>query len=518
MQRSGCLIGLDIGSSSVRALALDVGRGRVLAAAQEPTPLVGSADTAELPPAPLRRAVEGALCALVASLPPGSHPLGIAVTSVGEAGAPVDTAGTVLHNVVWWQDTRSASQVIRLTEAIGAERLERIVGHPPDPTWGIGRIMWLRENKPRTYARTSAWLPVADLATLWLTGEQVTSASLASRTMAWDQHGGRWSETVLAAADVDVARMPRVVPSGTMVGAVTATAAARTGLPVGLPVSVAGHDRQCGAFAARQGTSAPVDSAGTAEGLIISVATDDDMRRLRTGISRYADVEPGRHTYAARVGLAGGLLDWASKVFFGSADVGYAQLLAEIRTPYTFTGVVCTPTFGRYSAPHWAPTAVPGVIYGLTTSHTRADILQALLEAPAFALRATLNLLDSWFGQPLEPVRVEGGVVQNRPWLQARADITGRTLLSIEQQHMTAIGAALLAGLGTGTFSSAREAGRVLVLNLREWSPDPERSARYADAFHRHVQPLASFCAAVPDSQLPTLQHDSSPVREATSA
>lgn len=312
-------------------------------------------------------------------------------------------------------------------------------------------------------------------------------------------------------------RMPPVVPSGTMVGAVTASAAARTGLPAGLPVSVAGHDRQCGAFAARQGTTAPVDSAGTAEGLIISVEADDDMRRLGTGIARYADVEPGRHTYAARIGLAGGLLDWARQVFFGSAEVDYSRLLAEIRTPCTFTGVVCMPTFGRYSAPHWTPAAVPGVIHGLTTSHTRADILQALLEAPAFALRATLDLLDSWFGEPLEPVRVEGGVVQNRPWMQARADITGRPLLSIEQQHMTAIGAALLAGLGTGTFSSAREAGRMLALSLREWSPDPERSDRYADAFHRHFQPLASFCAAAPGDQFPAPRSDSSPVKEETS-
>jgi xylulokinase len=264
--------------------------------------------------------------------------------------------------------------------------------------------------------------------------------------------------------------------------------------------------------------AAPVDSAGTAEALLISVETADDMRRLGTGISWYADVQAGRHTYAARIGLAGGLLDWAKQVFFDSEDVNYPQMLADIPTPYDFTGVVCTPTFGRYSSPHWAASAVPGMISGLTTSHARADILQALLEAPAFALRATLDLLDSWFDEPLETVRMEGGIVQNQPWLQARADITGRPLLSIEQQHMTAIGAALLAGLGSGTFSSAHEAGTALRLSLREWSPDPDRSERYADAFDRYVRPLASFCAGSPDDmsqrRLPAL----SQAREARSA
>lgn len=516
--RGGCLIGLDIGSSSVRALALAVDTGRVLAMTQEATPVSRSLTTTELAPAPLRQAVEGALRALMASLPADYQPLGVAATSVGEAGAPVDEAGTVLRNVIWWQDSRSAGQVARLADRAGAERLERIVGHPVDPTWGIGRVMWLRENQPDIYARTAAWLPVADLATLWLAGEIVTSASLASRTMAWDQHGQCWSGDVLEAAEVDVGRMPPVFPSGTVVGAVTQAAATRTGLPAGLPVSVAGHDRQCGAFAARQGTAAPVDSAGTAEALLISVTAADDMRRLGTGISWYADVEPGHHTYAARIGLAGGLLDWAKQAFFGSADVNYQRILAEIQTPYTFTGVVCTPTFGRYSSPYWSAGAVPGVISGLTTSHVRADILQALLEAPAFALRATLEVLDSWFDEPLETVRVEGGIVQNQPWLQSRADITGRPLLSIEQQHMTAIGAALLAGLGSGTFASAREAGSSLALSLREWSPDPDRSERYAEAFDRYVRPLARFCAGVPDDMSQRHRTTVPKAREARSA
>ena len=516
--RGGCLIGLDIGSSSVRALALAVDTGRVLAMTQEATPVSRSLTTTELAPAPLRQAVEGALRALMASLPADYQPLGVAATSVGEAGAPVDEAGTVLRNVIWWQDSRSAGLVARLAGRVGAERLEGIVGHPVDPTWGIGRVMWLRENQPDIYARTAAWLPVADLATLWLAGEIVTSASLASRTMAWDQHGQCWSGDVLEAAEVDVGRMPPVFPSGTVVGAVTQAAATRTGLPAGLPVSVAGHDRQCGAFAARQGTAAPVDSAGTAEALLISVTAADDMRRLGTGISWYADVEPGHHTYAARIGLAGGLLDWAKQAFFGSADVNYQRILAEIQTPYTFTGVVCTPTFGRYSSPYWSAGAVPGVISGLTTSHVRADILQALLEAPAFALRATLEVLDSWFDEPLETVRVEGGIVQNQPWLQSRADITGRPLLSIEQQHMTAIGAALLAGLGSGTFASAREAGSSLALSLREWSPDPDRSERYAEAFDRYVRPLARFCAGVPDDMSQRHRTTVPKAREARSA
>lgn len=517
MRNQGCLIGLDIGSGSVRAVALAVETGSLVSSAQRPTPITRSAGKAEIDPEALRRAVEDVLRELLALLPAGSTALGVAATSVGETAGAVDRDGNVLAPVIWWQDARSDGQVARLVEALGVDRLDSLVGHPPDPTWGIGRLMWLRENQPQVYDRTAAWLPIADLVTLWLTGEAVTSPSLASRTMAWDQGKGCWSEAVADAAGVDLARLPQVVSSGTVAGRVTSEAAERTGLPAGLPVSVAGHDRQCGAFAARQATSAPVDSAGTAEGLLVPGIGPDDTRRIGTGISRYQDVVPGQHTYAARVGLAGGLLDWASQALFGSATVDYAAMVADVTAPYEFTGVVCTPTFGRYSSPHWSEGVVPGTIHGLTAAHTRADVVQALLEAPAFALRANLDLLETWLPGTPDTVRVEGGVVRNLPWMQARADITGRPLLSVEQANMTALGAALLSGVGAAVFASATDAGGALRLELREWTPDPARTARYDEAYHEHFLGLAEFSASTSDRP-PRRCAERSPTREVAPA
>jgi xylulokinase len=117
------------------------------------------------------------------------------------------------------------------------------------------------------------------------------------------------------------------------------------------------------------------------------------------------------------------------------------------------------------------------------------------MEASAFSLRATLDLLDSWSDHHLDSIRVEGGIVQNRPWLQVRSDITNRCLLSIEQQHMTAIGAALLAGVGSTTFGSFTEASSTPKFDLTEWTPNEERAKRYDDAFHSVVVPLARFGA-----------------------
>jgi xylulokinase len=407
----------------------------------------------------------------------------------------MNMSGETLHNVIWWQDQRSAGQVEDLVNRVGTDELESIVGHPPDPSWGIGHLMWFREQCPDVYESMRAWLPVADLATFWLSGEMVTTPSLASRLMAWDQNARTWSTVVLGAGGLDPLRLPDVKSSGSAVGTITRTMAERTGLPPNLPIVLGGHDRQCGAFAARQNSRAPIDSAGTSEALLLSVPAEEKWPIHGTGIARYADVVPDEFTYAARVGLAGGLLDWAKHVLFRTADIDYREMFEGIRSPYEFTGVVCTPTFGRFASPYWAPGLVPGTIHGLTTAHTRADVIQGLLEAPAFSLRAILDLLDSWSDHSLDPIRVEGGIVQNRPWLQVRADITNRFFLSIEQPHMTAVGAALLAGVGSTTFGSFTEASSALKLDLTEWTPNEGRASRYNDAFRSVVEPLARFGA-----------------------
>ena len=103
----------------------------------------------------------------------------------------------------------------RLVARVGAEHLDALVGHAPDPTWGIGRIMWVAENEPDVMARTACWLPIADLVTFWLCGSAVTSPSLGSRLMIVDQNRSDWSREVLDGAGIDPAILPLLVESGT---------------------------------------------------------------------------------------------------------------------------------------------------------------------------------------------------------------------------------------------------------------------------------------------------------------
>jgi xylulokinase len=483
-----CLVGLDIGSSSIKAVAIDVENGSCMARSSRTTPLRRDPHgRVEAPAQAFRHAVDSVLSGLVSQLPDADSIHGIATASVGECGSLVDAVGNA-SDIIWWQDTRSSAQVEQLVAEVGASTLDAIVGHPVDPTWGIGRLMWWRDHDPRGLEAGKVWLPVADLVTWWLTGVRVTSTSLASRQMCLDQATGHWSSRVLKAAQIDPEVLPAVASSGERVGTVSAAASRRTGLPPGVHVSLGGHDRQCGAFAARGGTAAAVDSAGTAEGLLLPQNGRADVpARVGTGIAYYADVVPGASTLAGRLGLAGGLIDWARALFGAESN---AELLNSLAFPLHFNGVVGTSTFGRYTSPWWAPGAVPGALAGLTTSHSRDAVVQALAEAPAYALRANLDLFEDWQAGSTSQVRVEGGIAANPLLMQVRADIVGRQLHSIEESDLTARGAALLAGVGSGMYSTHREAGVAWPLRLRDWSPDAQRSMRYNDAYQQLFLPL----------------------------
>jgi xylulokinase len=498
MARREALIGLDLGTTSIKAVALDP-VGAVVDLESAPTP------TTHLPGGYIEHdadALWAAVCRVLTRLTSrgaasGWQVIGIATTSMGEAGVPVAADGSTLHPVIAWLDQRAAAQMRRLQQRVGRQRLQAIVGHPVDNHWGVPRLMWLREERPRIFERTRSWLSVADLVVLRLTGVVATDLSLASRTMAFDQDAGRWSDEVLDAAAVPGRMLPDVSPSGSIAGTVIAGAARLTGLPAGVPVALGGHDRACGAFAARGGTDCAIDSAGTAEALMVSLAAEATRELdVSHGIARYFDVIPGRQLLAARVGLAGGLVEWARKQFFGAPDVpaaSYEAVFGGLAPEAGFSGVVCYPTFGRSISPDWIPGEVRGAFVGLTMAHTRTDLLRAILEATCFSLRANISAIEHLIGAPLGRIRVEGGVVRNPVWLQMKADVANRSLESVTMPDLSAVGAALLAGIGAGCYADATGAAATLDLTTEKWRPRESRAVMYERAYETVYRPVAEM-------------------------
>lgn len=491
MASAECVIGLDLGTSFLKAVALDMG-GRTCGFAARPTPFQQLSDGGgEHPVDELESLTFELLRELAGALE--HRPMAIATTSMGETGALVSRSGPTLPPLISWLDTRAATETRMLEQTLGVQRLYEITGHRVDPFWGIPRVMWLKRHRAEAFTHARAYLPPADLASYWLSGAFATSPSLASRTMALDQRTLTWSDEVLDAAGLSADMFPPVVASGTPIGTVSAAAARRSGLPRGLPVVTGGHDRLCGALAARAGErDVAVDSAGTAETIV--VLTDcrpDASEAIRHGINCYADVLPGEYAYSARVGLAGGLLEWTRREIFGSAE-SPGELVAQVPAPISFGGVICYPSFGRSITPSSERDPVSGALLGLTIDHTRVDILRAVLESTCFSLRSNVEILVSQLGRPLGTLRVEGRVAAVDKLMQLRADVLGVTIEGTDIPHATAVGAALLARAGCGIASDPAVAASILRPAIRRWDPDPARAAIYDGVYRDCYRELAS--------------------------
>jgi xylulokinase len=491
------LVGVDIGTSAVKVVAFD-SSGRLLALRRAGTP------TTRLPGGEAEHDAD-ALWALVARLTgevvgelKGARVEAVATASVAEAGVPLDKDGQAVGPAIAWYDSRGVAQADWWAEHAGNELVYRVTGQPIDSHYGVNKLMWLREHEPEAFARARHWLSLADLVTYRMCGTYATDFTLASRTMCFDQRRLDWSDELLKLAGLDRAIFPGAHPSGTRVGAVTTEAAAATGLPAGAPVVTGGHDRLCAAFASRGRHAVPVDSVGSAEALVVPVDHYAERAPVEAGsISCYADVVPGQYVFSARIGYSGALVDWYRReVLQTASSTGTSSLDAEIAWPLSFSGLVCYPSFGRVLAPAWDEAAAAGAILGLTLGHRQSHILQALVESVGYSLRANLEWLERLVGS-IPALRVEGRLAESRVWAQLRADVTGRQIEVVRLEEATALGAALLAGVGGGLFADHAAAADAVTRDLQTWQPEPGLAATYADVFEHGFRLLPRLIGEV---------------------
>jgi sugar (pentulose or hexulose) kinase len=207
-----------------------------------------------------------------------------------------------------------------------------------------------------------------------------------------------------------------------------------------------------------------------------------------------ADVIPGQYVLTARVGYATALTDWyAREVANGTLP---PDIDAAIPSPLRFSGLLAYSSFGRILAPTWDERARTGAVLGLTLGHTGADILQALVEATGYSLRANLDWLADRLGRPIETVRVEGSLARSPVWMQLKADITGRRMEAAGIREATALGAALLAGIGTGIYADHAAAAAAVKRDLVPWQPS-SLAPTYARVYERAYRALPALIAAV---------------------
>ena len=484
------LVGLDVGSGSVRALVFDAGVHEVARAAV-PTPSVAlPRGLVDYEPEALWQAVLTTLGQALALVPTGTPVAGIAVASVGESAVPVDAAGKPTHNAIAWFDTRTADQARWLRERLGPERIFALTGLAAEPMFGLTKLLWLRDEAPDAFARTVRWLNIADWIAFRLSGEAATDYSLASRTLALDLTRRAWAADMLAEIGLTADLFAPLKPSGSALGPVRADVAAALGLPAGVIVGVGGHDHVCGAMAA--GAAAPgilLDSMGTAEALYLPTAAPRlDPVVLARGYAQGTVAVDAPHFYLmGGIHHAGGAIEWFRQTLADGAD--HAALIeAAAEVPAGSGGVCFVPHLRRSQMPH-PDTRARGAFFGLTAETTRGALFRAVLEGLALEARLGLDgMLTLPGAAPLQEIRVIGGNVQNALLLKIKASVYGVPLILPAHQEGSSLGAAMLGGIAAGVFDSLADALSVVAgerrsVEQRSVEPEPAWVEAYAGLF-----------------------------------
>ena len=467
------LLGLDLGTSSVKALLMEE-NGDAVGEGSAPYPVLAPRPGwAESSPDEWWAAVLEATEAAVGRR-------GAEVTALGLAGQMhgvvlADEGSLPLRPAVLWADARSGAEL----EAYRGldEDLRRRLANPPAVGMAGPSLLWLRDNEPEAYAAARWALQPKDWLRLRLTGDVAAEPSDASATLLYALPADDWSHAAVEELGLRAELLAPLVPSADIAGRLTAESADELGLCGGLPVAAGAADTAAAMLGVGLLRPGPVQlTIGTGGQIVTPKESPEVDPHLRTHL--YRGALPGLWYSMAAIQNAGLALEWVRKMLGVSWGEVYDEAFA---VPPGSGGVAFLPYLSGERTPRFDPGA-RGAWTGLGLDHTRGHLLRAALEGVAFALREGLEALED-LGVSATELRLAGGGASGAsgesgdPWRRLLADVLGHPLRLLPDEISSvasARGAAFLAGLASGVYSSAEDTLRL--------TPEPERSISPSDA------------------------------------
>jgi xylulokinase len=474
------LVGLDVGTSSVKGIAVDPDDGRVVAVSERPlslsTPRPG---WSEQDPEDWWRASEAVLDELDAARADG---IGLSGQMHGLVALGADDRP--LRPAILWNDGRTQRQCEAIEAAVGRERLVELTGNRAIAGFTAPKLLWLRDEEPETYAAIRSVLLPKDYVRLRLCGEHAIDVADASGTLLFDVARRAWSAEVLETLELDPAWLPRALESP-----------AESGRAFGeVPVAAGAGDQAGGALGV--GVVAEGGPASVVLGTsgVVFAALDAYRHDPQARLHAFCHAVPGAWHVMGVMLSAAGSLQWLRAVTGGSYDelVG-----AAARWEPGAEGLLFAPYLTGERTPYPDPEA-RGAFAGLEVRHDRGALARAVLEGVAFGLRDALDLVAG-LGERPAAGRASGGGARSDLWLQIVASVLDLPLELCVVDEGAALGAALLGGVAAGAFADAREAVARCVRVTRVVEPRADWVERYAAIRPRFRRLYPSLRAVMAD-------------------
>jgi len=481
-------LGLDVGTSGLKTVLIDAA-GRVVTTniqdypIYSPKPLWSEQDPQDW----WLAAIKGIRQAIKDARIKPAEVAGLGLS--GQMHGSVFLADGIkpLRRAILWNDQRTADECAAIEKAAGGRKsLIRMVANPALAGYTAPKILWLRNHEPNVYKKVRHILLPKDYLRLCLTGDYATEVSDASGTLLLDVHKRTWRLGLIKKLGLDPDWFPKCYESPDVTGRINDFAAKLTGLPAGVPVVGGGGDQACGAVGSGIVGPGIVSATLGTSGVVFAYSDRPDYDpdgRLQT----MCHAVPGKWCVFGCMLAAGGSFQWFRNQL-GRQEIDQAkrrkidpyQLLidqAETAQPGC-EGLFFLPYLTGERCPYPDPCARAGFI-GITARTDRAALIRSVLEGITYGMSDQIRIMRD-MGVRITQVRASGGGARSEVWRRLQADIYNAAVVTVNVAEGSALGAAILAAVGTGQFASVPQACAKIIKTLNPVKPDPKRVKLYA--------------------------------------
>lgn len=457
------LLGVDIGTTSLKAAVFDENAVCLKSVVRDYT-LTVKDDYVEFP-------AEGYFEMFLSAYEELKNEFEIYALSIDtqcETIIVADEDGTPLKNAIVWLDNRAVAEAEQIRKHFGEQKVYEVTGQPEiTATWPAAKLLWLKNNEPELFAQIKKVFLLEDYLLFKLTGKFITEKTLQSSTIYYDIKNDIWWDEMLSFIGVDKSIFPEILPSGKIVGEYN-----------GAFVVTGAIDQIAGAIGAgivKKG----IVSEMTGTTMVIFVPSDTiPAYSPDSKIPCHVNFD-GKYCLLSWTPTAGIALKWFKNNFCESFSFKELDEIAE-KVEAGSNGLTFLPYLCGSTMPKYNPNA-KGVFYGLTMEHTRGHAVRSILESVAAMLKQNLDYL----GLDCEEIRTMGGGAASKLWCQIKADMTGKRVVTLENEENACLGSAILAGVATGVFESVEKACGLAVKTKRTFEPS---GTDYTDCYKQFVE------------------------------
>lgn len=472
------MLGLDIGTSAVKALLMDQ-KGQIVAENSEDYPLATpQSGWAEQNPEDWWQASQKVIKDLISENKIDNSKIE-AISFSGQMHSSVflDKNMEVIRPAILWSDTRTSAECEEIYERVGGiKELARLVSNPALEGFTAPKILWLRNNEPDNFKKLEKVLLPKDYIRYKLSGELGMDLSDAAGTLLCDVKAEDWSAEMMEKLELKQSILPPVLKSIDIVGSVTAEAAEKTGLSPATKVVGGGADNACGAVGSGIIKAGRVMASLGSSGVVVA-QTDQAVADPEGRIHLFNHAVPNSY-YMMGVMLSAGMsFKWMKEEMFND-DLDFEQLNKEAAAVEAGSeDLIFLPYLYGERTPH-ADADARGVFFGISGKHKRGHFIRSVMEGVSFGLRDSLELIKAR-GVEIDEIRLIGGGAKSELWQQITADIFGETISLINVEQGPAFGAAIIAGVGAGVFSDFESIVEDLVDVVKTVEPIAENVEKY---------------------------------------